>query len=63
MITLRPKHPQGLRSALTPLQEVELLAWFKARKALGTFKSKAFELNTSRAVLYGTVQRLLRRAS
>jgi DNA-binding MarR family transcriptional regulator len=32
---------------LTPLQRVEVMAWYKARKALGTFKSKAREMGVT----------------
>lgn len=36
---------------LTPTQEVELLAWDKARKALGTYKTKAHDLGVTEGAI------------
>jgi hypothetical protein len=34
----------GKNGLLTPLQKVEAVAWYKAKRQLGTFKSKAREM-------------------
>lgn len=44
---------------LTPIEEVELVAWYKARCALGTWKTKAVELGTTEATLKCVVERRL----
>ncbi len=54
---LRPKR-RGYPSTLSPTQEIEVLAWYKARRYLGTFKSKARELGMEELALRHTVQRL-----
>ena len=36
-----------VKAKLTPTQRTELWAWYLAKKALGTFKSKARELGVS----------------
>lgn len=45
---------------LTPTQELELWSWYQAKKALGTFKSKARAMGTTDAVLYHALERLKR---
>ncbi len=35
----------GPVSLLSPIQKVEAIAWFKAKQALGSFKSKAKEMD------------------
>lgn len=39
------------RRKLTPTMKLEILAWHKARKALGTFKTKAKECGTTPAAI------------
>lgn len=45
---------------LTKLQEVEIWAWWRARHALGSFKTKAAEMEISEALLKDYVIRLRR---
>ncbi len=60
-IRLRPKDGRGRPSKLTPMGEIELLAWWKAKEALGTVRQKAAELGISRPALHGHIDRLLKR--
>ncbi len=45
--------------ALTETQQVELVAWYKAKCALGTFKTKAIELGVRTSTLHCIVERRL----
>lgn len=54
---LRPKRA-ARKATLTPTQEIELLAWDKARRYLGTYKTKARELGMKPFALKHAVQRL-----
>lgn len=55
----RPATRGARKPQLTPLQELELVAWYKARCALGTWKTKAIELGVSVTMLKGVVGRRL----
>jgi hypothetical protein len=41
----------SLRRKLSPIQQAEIWAWHQARKALGTFKTKAREYGVSPAAI------------
>lgn len=56
--SLRAKLRPAREPELTPLQEIELLAWDKARKQLGTYKTKARELGVSVSLLNSALIRL-----
>lgn len=47
--------------ALSELQHLELLAWHKAKCAIGSYKSKAAELNVPVSAVRHAVQRMLER--
>jgi hypothetical protein len=49
------------RCTLTELQHLELLAWYKAKLSIGSFKSKANELGVPIATVRHAVQRMLER--
>lgn len=55
---LSPTRP-ARRPKLTPLQEIELVAWYKAKCALGTWKTKARELDTTERTIMCVVERRL----
>lgn len=55
----RPSTRAARRPHLSPLQEIELVAWYKAKCALGTWKSKAAELGVSEHTLKSAVDRRL----
>ena len=55
----RPRTRNGPKPSLTPLQEIELIAWYKARCALGTWKTKAVELGVPETTLKNAVERRL----
>lgn len=46
---------------LTPLQEIEIAAWYRAKKALGTFKTKAREMGVSPSAISECVLRMRER--
>lgn len=50
---------RGRACTLTEIEQIELVAWYKARCALGTWKTKARELNLSVAAIKGIVDRRL----
>lgn len=46
---------------LSPTQQVELIAWYRAKKALGTIKQKSRELGVSPQCIYNFFTVLKRR--
>jgi hypothetical protein len=64
-IATPPRSPRGARpnQAMTPLQEIELWSWYKAKQHLGSFKSKARELRVSEFVLKTAINRMRARAA
>lgn len=54
-----PANRAARKPQLTQLEEIELVSWYKARCALGTWKTKAVELGTTEATLHGVVERRL----
>ena len=46
------------QSKLTPMQEIDIVAWYRAKKALGTFKTKAREMGVSPSAISECVFRL-----
>jgi hypothetical protein len=59
-LTPPPRRPQGQRArrALTPLQEIELWSWYKAKKFLGSIKGKARELKVTHSTLMKSLERM-----
>ena len=55
------KLAKGPKPQLTILQEIELLAWYKARKALGTCKTKAREWNVPVSTVQQSINRMRER--
>lgn len=45
------------RIQASPLQEIEIIAWYKAKKALGTNKSKSQEMGLTVAALRNVIDR------
>lgn len=48
------------RYTLTPLQDVELWAWYCAKKELGTFKQQAHKMGVADYVLQHALKRLMK---
>jgi hypothetical protein len=46
---------------LTPLQEIEIAAWYRAKKALGTHKTKAREMGVTPSAISQCVLRMRER--
>lgn len=46
-------NPQNLvfNRVMTPMQEIDAIAWYKAKRALGTFKTKAREMGLNPSTL------------
>lgn len=56
--SIRPKLRKGPVPALTPLQEIELYAWYLAKKELGSYKTKAHELGVTKSAIQGYIERM-----
>jgi hypothetical protein len=48
---------------LSALQQIEVIAWWRAKKELGTFKSKAREFGVSPCIIEGVITRYRKRNS
>lgn len=56
-----PERRRHGKSRLSPLQEVEVWSWHRAKKFIGSFKSKAKELGIPETTLYTIIKRMNRR--
>lgn len=57
-----PRKRHGPPGTLTELQRIELLAWWKAKKHLGTYKTKARELGVPLGCIQMALRNVRRRA-
>lgn len=54
---------RGSKSPLSPVQQVEVWAWYCAKKELGSMKRKAREVGMTESALYSFLRRRRERAS